>query len=433
MAARIYWIAGPWKGKLAIIPRPPGGDWLKEQISDLHDTGISVVVSFLTADEITELDLNSEQELCEAYGIKFISFPISDRQVPTSKAETLALVRKLKQLLINGEKVGLHCRQSVGRSALIAACLLVSAGVEPQDAFERISSARGGKVPDTTEQQQWVADLEKNMPTKGERLFEAYLLLQGITNYEFEKTHQGKSIRPDFSVTLDREFIFEVKDFEPKDLLLSGAYDPYKRIQDKIVEGSKKFREYKELSCCLVLYNNNASLIHLEEPEIMLGAMLGKYGVSLPRKSAIGEFDATTQRFGFHEGGAMIPPKINEPQNTTISALITLREVEVGPRKLGVYLERLMTRQPDITPVETFRETFSPDIDFDKHERQLGVIVWENVFARIPFPRNLFRGPYDERWGQKGNKLEIERVFVGSELAALEGLEDTETILLNTP
>src|ERR1051325_2652281 len=225
MAARVYWIEGPWKGRLAIIPRPPGGDWLEDEISNWHKAGISVVVSFLTPDEIAELNLKTEKELSEAHGINFVSFPISDRQVPTSKAIVLALVQDLKHRLINGEKIGLHCRQSVGRSALIAACLLLSVGADPRDAFERISSARGGKVPDTEEQQQWVVDLEKNMRPKGERLFEAYLLLQGITNYEFGKSHSDKQAKPDYSVMLDQEYLFEVKNFEPKEIFTSGAYD----------------------------------------------------------------------------------------------------------------------------------------------------------------------------------------------------------------
>ena len=38
---------------------------------------------------------------------------------------------------------------------------------------------------------------------------------------------------------------------------------------------------------------------------------------------------------------------------------------------------------------------------FDYEERQLGVIVWENVFADIPFPENAFCGLYDEHWGEK--------------------------------
>jgi len=45
-------------------------------------------------------------------------------------------------------------------------------------------------------------------------------------------------------------------------------------------------------------------------------------------------------------------------------------------------------------------------------ELQQGVIVWENVYAREPLPRNIFNGPYDERYGLDGN--DMTRVFCGS-------------------
>lgn len=158
MAARIYWIEGPWKGKLAIVPRPRGGDWLEDEISDWRKAGIDVVVSFLTPDEVGEFDLEDEGVLCEARGIRFISFAIPDREVPPSQFAAVSLVHDVEQSLTEGKNIALHCRQSVGRSALIAACLLVAAGEDSHRAFERISSARGCTVPDTAEQEQWVTD-----------------------------------------------------------------------------------------------------------------------------------------------------------------------------------------------------------------------------------------------------------------------------------
>jgi hypothetical protein len=49
---------------------------------------------------------------------------------------------------------------------------------------------------------------------------------------------------------------------------------------------------------------------------------------------------------------------------------------------------------------------------------QLRVLVLENPFARIQLPRQLFRGPYDERYA--GSEGRIVRVFCGNQLAALE-------------
>jgi protein-tyrosine phosphatase len=428
MAAQAYWIKGPWRGRLAIVPRPRGGEWLKDEVCSWRAAGIDAVGSFLTPDEVIELDLKAERELCEAQGIRFISFAIPDRGVPASKLNAATLVRDLEQSLARGDKIALHCRQSVGRSALIAAYLIVDSGEDSRSAFERISAARGGRVPDTSDQEQWVADrAAEDRRTKGERLFETYLRLQGITNYELEKSHPGKTKKPDYSVTLDREYLFEVKDFNPTDILNAGAYDPHSRIRRKIEEGREKFREYKGWPCCLVLYDNQASLIDLEDPGIMVGAMEGNFGWRIEYNPELGGFDSTTVSPKFHGGGKMNRPQWSEPQNTTISALITLRYVEVGQRKHVAFYKRPSKQERRISPAEILAESVSRYPDFDQHERQLGVITWENLSAEIPFDRALFCGPYDERYVRDGERPK--RVFVGSEIAALEELEGPPTSL----
>jgi hypothetical protein len=53
--------------------------------------------------------------------------------------------------------VGLHCRAGIGRSALVAACVLVLMGMAPGTAFDLIGKARGVRVPDTEGQREWVA------------------------------------------------------------------------------------------------------------------------------------------------------------------------------------------------------------------------------------------------------------------------------------
>ena len=76
MKTEYYWIERPWKGKLAIVPRPRGGDWLEDEIHSWHEAGLNVIGSLLTPDEIDEFDLAREEELSQAYDIEFISFPI---------------------------------------------------------------------------------------------------------------------------------------------------------------------------------------------------------------------------------------------------------------------------------------------------------------------------------------------------------------------
>ena len=156
MKTELYWIDGPWSGKLAIVPRPRGGDWLEDEVGAWRQAGLDVVVSLLTQDEVADLDLTQEAKLSRAKGIEFVVFPIPDRSVPLSRKDTVELVKILHTLLAEGKNVGAHCRQGIGRSALLAACLLVFAGIEPKTAFRHVSVARGSVVPETLEQRDWV-------------------------------------------------------------------------------------------------------------------------------------------------------------------------------------------------------------------------------------------------------------------------------------
>jgi protein-tyrosine phosphatase len=159
MKAEVYWIGGPWPGRLAILPHPRGGEWLEDEVQSLRAAGFDVLVSTLTSHESAELELTREAEICQAKGIEFVSFPIQDRGVPSAEKSTLELARRLEGKLAQGRNVGIQCRQGIGRSALLAACVLVLSGIDSETAFEKIQTARGCSVPDTKEQRQWVKHL----------------------------------------------------------------------------------------------------------------------------------------------------------------------------------------------------------------------------------------------------------------------------------
>ncbi|MBI3247074.1 MAG: dual specificity protein phosphatase family protein [Deltaproteobacteria bacterium] len=159
-----YWIEGPWPGKLAIVPRPRGGDWLEDEVRAWRQNGLEVVVSLLTRDEDVDLDLVQEAKLSQAQGLEFFAFPILDRSVPLSRRATLELVKNLDGLLAEGKNVAVHCRQGIGRSAVVAACVLIFAGLPPDTAFRRIGIARGCVVPETAEQREWTLAFARELP-----------------------------------------------------------------------------------------------------------------------------------------------------------------------------------------------------------------------------------------------------------------------------
>jgi predicted protein tyrosine phosphatase len=166
MKTELAWVQGPWPGRLAISPRPRGGDWLEAEIQLWRRSGVDVVVSLLTPDEIADLGLADEGPLCRAHGIRFFSFPIIDRGVPSSQEAFAQLVRKLAEQLAEGKNLAVHCRQGIGRAALVAICLLVSSGLDAEAAIQRISAARGCSVPETSEQRRWIADFPKSLMTQ---------------------------------------------------------------------------------------------------------------------------------------------------------------------------------------------------------------------------------------------------------------------------
>ncbi len=160
---KIHWISGVGSGRLGIMPRPRGGDWLEDEIKSLKGSGVDTIVSLLERQEIIELDISEEQVLCEVNGISYLSFPIPDRNVPSSEIEALNLARSLSNQLGERKSVVIHCRQGVGRSALIAACVLALSDLSVDEAFQKIEEARGCSVPDTPEQRAWVVRVTESL------------------------------------------------------------------------------------------------------------------------------------------------------------------------------------------------------------------------------------------------------------------------------
>jgi protein-tyrosine phosphatase len=156
MATTLHWVNGPWPGKLALAARPRGGDWLADDIADWRRTGVDAVLSLLTAAEEESLDLTHEAREVKANKMHFLSLPIPDRQVPGSESEVAAILEQVNAHLSSGKDVVVHCRQGVGRSGLIGACLLVSRGLDPSTAVHHVSTARGLSVPETDGQRRWI-------------------------------------------------------------------------------------------------------------------------------------------------------------------------------------------------------------------------------------------------------------------------------------
>lgn len=163
MRATVFWVPGPWRGRLGIVLRPRGGDWLTDEMNAWRESGIDGVVSLLERDEEVQLDLEGEAAAVAASGMEFRSFPVPDRGIPVSQRSAESFVNGIVEALDRGSTVVVHCRQSIGRSALITGAVLVAEREDVDNALRTIKESRGLEVPETDEQRQWLHDFASRL------------------------------------------------------------------------------------------------------------------------------------------------------------------------------------------------------------------------------------------------------------------------------
>lgn len=155
--ASVYWLSATSNvGKLGIMARPRGGEWLEDELMKLRSQDVKVIVSLLERPEIYELDLQQESALAESIGLDFLHFPIPDRSIPGNESDATRFISKLVQKLAEGQSIVIHCRMGIGRSSIIAGKVLLEMGYKKNELIPHISKARGLSVPDTEEQIRWL-------------------------------------------------------------------------------------------------------------------------------------------------------------------------------------------------------------------------------------------------------------------------------------
>jgi len=240
---------------------------------------------------------------------------------------------------------------------------------------------------------------------RSELLFEEYLTNQGLTTFSYEPEEEGRQKHPDYRLTIPdgQVLYFDIKEFEQSASLPLGfgIYDAYGPIREKINNVSRQFKEYKDFACSLVLFNADIPLIDIENPEVVMGAMLGDLGIEwkVPHNPRETISPAETV---FAARGKMVRYKDKkpfEPQNTTICAIISLIHYQIGKIKTDIVIaEREKILGHTLTD-EEYYELFDElkAAHLPDETPALRTISFENPYARIPLRRDLFTGPYDER------------------------------------
>jgi protein-tyrosine phosphatase len=122
----------------------------------MKHSGIDILVSLLEVEEAASLGLEEEGPMSLQAGLQFIQYPIPDRTTPEAIKTFREFVAGLANLIRAGQSIGVHCRGSIGRATITAACTLTHLGWSPDAALTAIEKVRGCPVPDTPEQQQWI-------------------------------------------------------------------------------------------------------------------------------------------------------------------------------------------------------------------------------------------------------------------------------------
>ena len=156
----VFWIEGDPNIALVIVLRPRGGDWLEDELLRMQRSGIETLVSMLEDEEADSLGLPEERKFAEQIGLSFLSYPIPDRTTPSDVAAFRKFAAGLANRLRAKERIGIHCRGSIGRASIAAACALIHLDWNPKAALAAIEAARGCEIPDTDEQRMWILRYE---------------------------------------------------------------------------------------------------------------------------------------------------------------------------------------------------------------------------------------------------------------------------------
>ncbi len=150
--------------------------------------------------------------------------------------------------------------------------------------------------------------------THSESLFEDYLRSLPV-DFTYEPQLPGRRKHPDYRVEVGgKEHWFEVKEVLDPEMKPTGGFDPTDPLEEKIGQARKKFKEFKEDCCILVLHGCKSIYRRPMIPEIVSAA----FGERLTLEPTGGQTVVDEPLRFKYRGNAKLRPDAN----TTISAII---------------------------------------------------------------------------------------------------------------
>lgn len=84
-----------------------------------------------------------DEGLLASFGIRLLHLPVLDH-LPPSQAQLARGTQWVSEQIVDGRKVLIHCREGIGRSVVLACCVLMSDGHELTSALRLVKARRWG-------------------------------------------------------------------------------------------------------------------------------------------------------------------------------------------------------------------------------------------------------------------------------------------------
>jgi protein-tyrosine phosphatase len=153
-------------GKHGASMRYPGHAYRRsvaEDLASLYRQGVRTLVLLVEDAELQRWGDPAIVALGEQAGIAVRRFPIPDGH--TTSVGTMGRIIRTVDEGRRGGDVAVACLGGVGRTGMVAACALVSAGLSAPDAIARVREVRHPEAVEMREQELLVADWERHLNT----------------------------------------------------------------------------------------------------------------------------------------------------------------------------------------------------------------------------------------------------------------------------
>ena len=138
-------------GKLFLTSMPGRCEPIEQFLMEIDEHEIDHILCLVSDEEIAEKSPDYLEAIQRGtIPARLWQHEIPDYGVPEQPFEILQAVESMKQILIRGESVVIHCAAGIGRTGMVAVLLLTRLGLSLPTATRAIEQA--GSTPETKEQ-----------------------------------------------------------------------------------------------------------------------------------------------------------------------------------------------------------------------------------------------------------------------------------------